>query len=196
MRVKDKSEKVGLKLNIQKTIVMASSPITTWQIEGERVDFMTDVISWAPKSLQTVTAAMKLKDASPWKESHDKPSPCSKKQRHHFADKGLYSQSYGFSSSHVWMLELDHKEDWVPKNWCFQIAVLEKTHESTLDSKEIKPVNLKGNQLWTFIGRTDAEGETPILWPPEVKSQLTGKDCDAGKDCGQEKGMTEDEMTG
>ena len=111
MRVKDKSEKVGLKLNIQKTIVMASSPITTWQIEGERVDFMTDVISWAPKSLQTVTAAMKLKDASPWKESHDKPSQCSKKQRHHFADKGLYSQSYGFSSSHVWMLELDLKED-------------------------------------------------------------------------------------
>ena len=93
------------------------------------------------------------------------------------------------------MWELDHKEDWVPKNWCFQIAVLEKTHESTLDSKEIKPVNLKGNQLWTFIGRTDAEGETPILWPPEVKSQLTGKDCDAGKDCGQEKGMTEDKMT-
>ena len=104
-----------------------------------------------------------------------------KKQRHNFASKGLYSQSYGFSSSHVKMWGLDHREGWVPNNLCFQIVVLEKTLESPLDSKEIKPVNPKGNQLWIFPGRTDAEAEAPILWPPDVKSQLTGKDPNAGK---------------
>ena len=106
---------------------------------------------------------------------------CIKKWRHHFADKGLYSQNYGFSSSHVQMWELDHKEGWV-LNWCFWTVVLEKTLESPLDRKEIKPVNPKGNQPWIFIGRTDAEAETPILWPPDVKSWLTGKDPAAGKD--------------
>ena len=106
-----------------------------------------------------------------------------------------YSQSYGFSSSHVWMWELDHKESWAPKNWCFWTVVLETTLESPLDWKEIKPINPKGNQSWIFIGRTDAEAETPILWPPDAKNWLTGKDSDAGKDWGQEeKGMTEDEM--
>ena len=105
------------------------------------------------------------------------------------------SQTCGFSSSHVWMWELDHKEVWAPKNWCFWNAVLEKTLESPLDSKEIKPVNLRGNQLWIFIGRTDAEAEALIMWPPDVKSWLIGKDPDAGKDWRQkEKGMTEDEM--
>ena len=100
---------------------------------------------------------------APWKKSYDKSRQCVQKQRHHFADKGLYSQIYGFSSSHVQMWELDHKEDWVCKNWCFQTVVLEKTLESPLDSKEIQSVNSKGNQLWTFIGRTDAETETPML---------------------------------
>ena len=100
-----------------------------------------------------------------------------------------------FSSSHVWMWELDHKEVWAPKNWCFQVVVLQKTHESPLDSK-IKPVNPKGNQPWIFIGRTDAEAEALILWPPDVKSQLTGKDPDAGKDWGQEKRATEVKMVG
>ena len=119
------------------------------------------------------------------------------KQRHHFADKGLYSQSYGFSSSHVWMWELDHKEGWALKNSCFWTVVLENTLESPLDCKEIKPDNPKGDQSWIFIGRTDAEVEAPILWPPDVKSQLTGKDPDAGKNWGQEeKGMTEDKMVG
>ena len=89
----------------------------------------------------------------PWKKSYDKPRKCIKKQRHHFANKGSYSQSYGISSSHVWMWELDHKEDWVPKNWCFQVVVLEKILESPLDNREIKPVNPKRNQPWTFIGR-------------------------------------------
>ena len=134
---------------------------------------------------------------APWKESHDKPSQRSKKQRHHFADKGLYSQSYGFSSSHVWMWELDHKEDWVPKNWCFQNVVLEKSLGSPLDNKEIKPVNPKGNQPWIFIGRTDTKAGAPILWLPDAKSQLIGKDPDCGKDWGQEeKEATKDEMAG
>ena len=107
---------------------------------------------------------------------------CIKKQRHQFADKGWYSQSYGFSSSHVWMWELDHKEGWRMKNWCFWIVMLEKTLESPLNCKEIKPVNPKGNQPWIFIGRTDAEAEAPIIWPPDVESWLFGKDPDAGKD--------------
>ena len=119
------------------------------------------------------------------------------KSRHYFADKGPSNQSYGFSSSHVWMWELDHKESWVPKNWCFWTVVLEKTLESPLDCKEIKPVNTKGNQSWIFTGRTDVEAETPILWPPDSKNWFTGKDPDAEKDWGQEeKGTTEDEMVG
>ena len=119
---------------------------------------------------------------APWKESYDKPRQCIKKQRHYFADKGPYSQSYGFSSSHVWMLRLDPKEGLVLKNWCFQIVVLEKILERPLDSKEIKPANRKGNQSWIFFERTDAEAETPILWPPDEKSWLLWKDPDAGKD--------------
>ena len=103
----------------------------------------------------------------PWKKSYDKPRKCIKKQRHYFAHKRLYSQIYGFSSSHVGMWELDQEEDWVTRNWCFRTVVLEKTLESPLDCKEIKPVNPKGNQLWIFIGRTDAEAETSILGPPD-----------------------------
>ena len=99
-----------------------------------------------------------------------------------------------YSSSHVQMWELDHKGGWTPKNWWFWIVVLEKTLESPLDSKEIKPVNLKGNQSWILTERTDAEAEAPILWPPDVKSWFTGKDLDAGKDWRQEeKGVSEDE---
>ena len=100
---------------------------------------------------------------APWKKSYDKPRQYIKKQRHYFADKGLSSQSYGFSSSRVWMWELDHKESWAPKNWCFWIVVLEKTLESPLDCKEIKTVHPKGDPSWIFIGRTDAEAEAPIL---------------------------------
>ena len=104
---------------------------------------------------------------------------------------------YGFSSSHVWMWELDYKESWAPKNGCFSTVVLEKTLKSPLDCKEIQPVHPKGNQSWIFIGRTDAEAEAPILWPPDVKNWLTGKDPDTGKDWRlEEKGMTEDEMAG
>ena len=110
-----------------------------------------------------------------------------KKQRNCFANKGPSSQSYGFSSSHVWMWELDYKESWAPKNWCFWTVVLEKTLESLLDCKEIQPVHLKGNKSWIFTGRTDAEAEIPILWLPDAKNWLIGKDPDAGKDWGQEE---------
>ena len=123
-----------------------------------------------------------------------------KKQRHYFPNKGPSSRSYGFSSSHVWMWELDHEEGWAPKNWCFWTVVLEKTLEKPLDCKEIKPVHLKGNQSdqsWIFIGRTDDEAEALILWPLDEKNWLIGKDPDAGEDWGQEeKGTTEDEMAG
>ena len=115
----------------------------------------------------------------------------------YFVNKDQYSQGYGFSSSHVWMWELDYTESWVLQNWCFWTVVLEKTLESPLDCKEIQPVHPKGNQSWIFIGRTDAEVETPVLWPPDAKSWLIWKDPDAGKDWGQEeKGTTEDEIVG
>ena len=134
---------------------------------------------------------------APWKESYVKPRLCINKQRYHFANKGLYSQSYGFSSSHVWMWELDYKENLTAKNWCFWIVVLVKTLESSLDCKEIKLVHPKGNQSWIFFGKIDAEAETPILWPPDVKNWLIGNDPAAGKDWSQEKkGTTKDEMFG
>ena len=134
---------------------------------------------------------------APWKKSYDQPRQHIKKQRYYFANKGLSSQSSGFSRSHVWMWELDYKESWVLKNWCFWTVVLEKTLESPLGCKEIQPVHPQGNQSWIFIGRTDAEAETSMLWPPDAKSWLTGKDPDAGIDWRQkEKGLTEDEMVG
>ena len=119
------------------------------------------------------------------------------KQRHYFANKGPSSQSYGFFSSHVWVWELDYKENWALKDWCFWTVVLEKTLESPLDCKKIQPIHPEGNQSWIFIGRTDVEAETPILWLPDGKNWLTGKDPDAGRDWGQEeKRTTEDEMVG
>ena len=119
------------------------------------------------------------------------------KQRHYFSNKGLSSQSYGFSSGHVWMRGLDYKESWVPKNWYFWIMVLEKTLKSPLDCKEIQPVHPKGNQSWIFTERTDAETETPIPWPPDAKNWLIWEAPDAAKDWRQkEKGTTEDEMVG
>ena len=127
----------------------------------------------------------------------DQPRQHVEKQRHYFVNKSSSSQSYGFSSSHVRMWDLDHKESWVLKNWCFWTVVLEKTLESPLDCKEIQPIHSKGNQSWIFIGRTDDEAETPILWPPDGKSWLIGKDPDAGKDWRQkEKGMTEYKIVG
>ena len=119
------------------------------------------------------------------------------KQRHNFANKGSSSQGYGFSSGHVWMWELDYKESWAQKKWCFWTVMLEKTLEISLDCKEIQPVHPKGDQSWVFFGRTDAKAETPVLWPPHAKSWLLGEDSDAGRDWGwEEKGTTEDEMAG
>ena len=136
-------------------------------------------------------------ESLPWKESYDQPKQHITKQRHYFANKDLSSQSYGFSISHVCMWELDYKESWAPKNWCFWTVVLEKTLESRLDCKEIQPVHPKGDQSWVFIGRTDVETETLILWLPDVKSWLIWKDPDAGKDWRQKKkGTTEDEKVG
>ena len=121
---------------------------------------------------------------TPWKESYDQPRQHIKNQRHYFVNKGPSSQGYSFSSGHVWMWELDYKESWVPKNWCFWTVVLEKTLESPLYYKEIQQANPKGNQSWVFIRRTDAEAETLILWPPDAKNWLIGKDPDAGRDWG------------
>ena len=160
------------------------------------METVRDFILGGPKSLQMMTAAMKLKDTYslegklwPTYTQHIK------EQRHYFANKGLSSQRYGFSSGHVRMWELDYKESWTPKNCYFWTVVLEKTPESLLDCKKIQPVHPKENQSWIFIGRTDADAETTILWPPDVKNWLIWKDPDAGKDWRQEeKGMTEDEM--
>ena len=141
---------------------------------------------------------------APWKKNYNKPRQHIKKQRHYFAYKvgnptliSPSNLSYGFSSSHVWMWELDRKEGWGPKNWWFWTAVLEKTLENPLNCKEIKPLHPKGNQSWMFIGRTDAEAKAPVLRPPDAKNWLIGKDSDAGKDWRwEEKGTTEDEMVG
>ena len=140
---------------------------------------------------------MNLRTSTPWKKSYDQPRQHIKKQRHYFAKKGPSSQGYGFSSSQVWMWELDYKESRALKNLCFWTVVLEKTLEHPLDCKEIQPVHPKGNQSWIFIGRTDVEAETPIHWPPDAKNWLIWKDPNTGKDWRQkEKGMTEDEMVG
>ena len=152
---------------------------------------------WAPKSTSESECSHEIKILAPLKKNYDQPRQHIKKQRRYFANKCLSSQSYGFSSRHVWMWELDHKESWALKNWCFWTVVLEKTLESLLDSKEIKPVNPNGDQFWIFTGRIDAEAEAPILWLPDGKNWLFGKDPDAGQDWRwEEKGMTEGEMVG
>ena len=181
MRVKEESEKAGLKLHIQKTKIMASSPTTSWQIECEKVSAVTDFLSLGFKITADSDYSLEIqRHLLLERKAMTHLGNIIKKWRHHFANKDSYSQSCGFSSSHVWMWELDHKEGWALKNWCFWIVVLEMTPEILLDCKEIKRVNPKGNQPWIFIGRTDAEA--PIFWSPNVKSQLIGKGLDAGKD--------------
>ena len=159
------------------------------------MEAVTDFIFLGSKVTANGDTAIKLKNLCSWRGKLWQPRQYIKKQRHHFADKGAYSQSYGFSSNHVCMSELDHKEGWTLKNSCFWAVALEKILESPFDCKEIKPVNPKRNQSWIFIRRTDAKA--PILWPPDAKNWLIGKDPDAGKDWRQEeKGATEDEMAG
>ena len=197
MMMKEEREKTGLKPNIQKTKIMAFSFITSWQIDSgnngnsDRLYFLG-----LQNHCRLWLQPWNEKTPAPWKKSYDKPRQRIKKQRHHVADKSPSSQSNGFSSSHVRMWELEYKESWALKNWCFWTVVLEKTLESPLDRKEIQPVHPKRNQSWIII-RTDTEAETPILWPPDAKNWLIGKDPDVGKDWRwEEKGMTEDEMVG
>ena len=172
--------------------------ITSWQIDGEIVETVANFILEGFKITADGDCSHEIKKTlTLWKKSYEQPRQHIEKQRHDFANRGPSSQGYGFSSGHVWMWELDYKEGWAPENWCFWTVVLEKTLESPLDSKEIQPIHPKGNQSWIFIGRTDVEAESPILWPPDAKTWLTGKDPCAGKDWRQEeKGPIEDEMVG
>ena len=198
MKVKEESEKVGLKLNIQKTKIMASGPITSWQVGGETVERVSDFIFWGSKITADGDCSHEIKrrlllgrkvmtNLDSIFRSRDITLPT----------KVCLVEAMAFSSSHVWMWELDCEEGWAPKNWCFRTVVLEKTPESPLDCKEIQPVHSKGDQPWDFFGRNDAKAETPVLWPPHAKSWLIGKDPDAGRDWGQEeKGTTQDEMAG
>ena len=197
MKVKEASEKVGLKLNIQKTKIMAFDPITSWRIDGETVETVTEFILGGSRITPDSDCSHEIKRCLLLGRKVMTNLYSILKSRHYFANRGPSGQGYGFSSGHVWMWELDCEEGWVPKNWCFWTVVLEKTLESPLDCKEIQPVHPKGDQSWVFIGRTDAEAETTVLWPPHAKSWLFGKDPDAGRDWGQEeKGTTEDEMAG
>ena len=167
---------------------MASAPITAWQIEGEKGKVVTDSFFMGSK----ITADWWLrpwnqKMIASWQESNDT-------LRHYSANK-VHSQGYGLPSGHVRLWKLDRKESRMPKNWCLQSVVLEKTPISPLDSKEIKPVNLKGYQPWIFTARTDAEAEAPVFWSSDANRQLIGKVPDAGRDCRQkEKRALEDEM--
>ena len=177
--------------------IMASGPITSWEIDGNSGNSGRLYSGGLQNHCRWWMQPWNEKMLTPWKGSYDQPRQHIQKQRHSFVNKGLSSQGYGFSSSHVWMWELDYKESWATKNGCFWTVVLEKTLESPLDSKEIQPVHPKWDQYWVFIGRTDVEAETPILWPPDAKSWVIWKDPDSGKDWGQEeKGTTEDEMVG
>ena len=150
---------------------MASSPITAWQIEGRKVEVVTDFLLLGSKITVTGDYSHEIRR---WllfvRQTITNLYSVLKKQRHHFDNKRSYSQGCGLSSSHIQIWELDHKEGRVMKNWCFWTVVLEKTLESPLNSKKIKPVYPKGNQPWILIGKTDAKAETPTLWPPDANS--------------------------
>ena len=184
MKVKEESEKVGLKLNIQKTKIMASGPITSWEIDGETVETVSDFIFLGSKITADGDCSHEIKRRLLLgrKVMTNLDSNLKSRDITLLTKVLLSSQGYGFSNSHVRMWELDYKESWAQKNWCFWTVVLEKTLESHLDCKEIQPVHPKGDQSLVFIGRSEVEAETPILWPPDVKSWLIWKDPDAGKD--------------
>ena len=174
--------------------LIASGPITSWQYDGETMETVTDFIFLGFKITADGDCSREIKRRLLFERKAMTNLDSILKSRD-IANKGLSSQSYGFSNTHVWVWELDYKESWAPKNWCFWTVVLEKTLENPLDCKEIPPGNPKGNQFWIFIGRADAEA--PILWPPDAKNGLIWKDPDAGKDWRQEeKGTTEDKMVG
>jgi len=161
---------------------MAYCPISSWQIDGETMETVADFIFWGSKITADDDCSHEIKrHLLLGRKVMTNLDSILKKQRHYFVNKGPSSQGYGFSSGHVWMWELDYKESWVPKNWCFWAVVLEKTLESPLDYKEIQPVHPKGNQFWIFIGRTDAEAETPILWPLMLRTDSFEKTLMLGK---------------
>ena len=161
---------------------MASGPITSWEIDGETVETVADFIFGGSEMTVDGDCSHKIKRHLLLGRKVMTNLDSILKNRHYFVNKGPPSQGYGFSSSHVWMWELDCKESWAQKNWCFWAVVLEKTLESPLDWMEIQPIYPKGDQSWVFIGRTDVEAETPILWPPDAKSWFIWKEPDAGKD--------------
>ena len=196
--MKEESEKVDLKLNTQKTKIMAPGPITSWEIDGETVETVSDFIFGGSKITAGGDCSHEIKRfLLLGRKVMTNLDSILKSRDIYFANKYLSGQGYGFSSGHVWLWELDCEESWTLKNWCFWTMVLEKTLKSPLYCKDIQPVHPKADQSWVFIGRTDAEAETPILWPPHAKSWLIGKDRDAGRDWGQEeKGKTEDEVAG
>ena len=169
MRVKEESEKAGLKLNLKKKIAKITPfcPITSWQIKGGKVEAVTFSILGVQNHHRQWLQPWNYKMLAPWKGRMTNVGSVLKNQRCHSADKSQYRQSYGFSSSHVRMSELDHKEDWMPRNWCFQIVVLEKTIESSLKCKDIKLINPKGNQSWIFIGSWSWSSNTLATWCKE-----------------------------
>jgi len=184
--------KVGLKFNIQKTKIMAYGPIISWQIDGETMETVTDFIFLGSKITADGDCSHKIKrHLLLGRKAMTNLNRIFKNRDDTLLTlcKGPYSQSYDFSSSHVCMWEFDHNKGWVAENWCFWTMVLEKTLESPLDCKEIKPVNPKGNQSWLFIGRTDAEAEARTLRLPDAKSWLIRRDPDTGQDWRQEKGQ-------
>ena len=196
MKAKEESEKAGLKLNIQNTKIMASGLVTSWQIDGETMEKVTDFLFLSSKITADGDCSREIKRRSfLGRKVMTNIDSIFKSRNITLPTKVRLVKAIVFSSGHVWMWELNCEESWAPKNWCFWTVVLEKTLESPLDCKEIQPVYSKGDQSWVFIGRTDAEAETTILWPLHAKSWLIGKYADAGRDWGQEeKGMTEDEM--
>ena len=168
MKVKEEGEKVGLKLNIQKTKIMASGPITSWEIDGETVETVSDLIFGGSKITADGDCSHEIKRRLLLGRKVMTKLDSIFKSRDIFANKGPSSQGYGFSSGHVWIWELDNKEHWMQKNWCFWTVVLEKTLESPLDCKESQAVHPKGDQSWMFVGRTDVEGETLATWCEEL----------------------------
>ena len=197
MKVKEESKRSGLKLNIQKTKIMASDPITSWQIDGETMGTVTDFILGGFKITGDGDWSNEIKRHLLLERNIMTNLDSVLKSRDITLPAKVRLVKAMFSSSHTWMWELDCKESWVPKNWCFSTVVLEKTLESLLHFKDSQPAHPKGNQSWIFIGMTDAKAETPILWPPDVKNWLIWKDPDARKDWRQvEKGTAEDEMVG
>jgi len=182
-----------LKLNIQKTKIMASGPITSWQMDGETVETVTVFILGGSKITADGNCSHEIKRRFLLgRKAMTKLNSIFKSRDITLPTKVHLVKAMVFSSGHVWMWVLDYEESWASKNWCFWTVVLEKILESPLDYKEIQPVHPKGNQSWIFIGRTNAEAETRILWPPDAKNWLIWKDPDAGKDWRwEEKGMTE-----